>query len=102
MATCIIGNSILRITCQYDGVEIAQRMVNEVPIESVFTDFRDVSGVQFPFTIESFIEGKLVQQMKITSREANVKIEEARFVMPGSSLLRRRSNADQMVTNTRC
>jgi outer membrane lipoprotein-sorting protein len=56
---------------------------NEVPIESVFTDFRDVNGVQFPFTIESFIEGKLVQQMKITSREANVKIEDARFAMPG-------------------
>jgi outer membrane lipoprotein-sorting protein len=56
---------------------------NEVPIESVFTDFREVNGVLFPFTIESFIEGKLVQQMKITSREANLKIEDARFAMPG-------------------
>jgi outer membrane lipoprotein-sorting protein len=55
----------------------------ETPIESVFTDFQDVSGVKFPFTIESFIEGKLVQQMKISSREANVKIADARFVMPG-------------------
>ena len=55
----------------------------ETPIESVFTDFRDVSGVKFPFVIESFIEGKLVQQMKISSREANVKIEDARFAMPG-------------------
>lgn len=56
---------------------------NEVPIESVFSDFREVNGVQYPFTIESFVEGKLVQQMKITSREANVKIEDARFAMPG-------------------
>jgi hypothetical protein len=55
----------------------------ETPIESVFTDFRDVNGVKFPFMIESFIEGKLVQQMKIASREANVKIEDARFAMPG-------------------
>ena len=55
----------------------------ETPIESVFTDFRDVNGVKYPFTIESFVEGKLVQQMKISSREANVKIEDARFAMPG-------------------
>jgi hypothetical protein len=55
----------------------------ETPIESVFTDFRDVNGVKYPFTIESFIEGKLVQQMKIASREANVKIEDARFAIPG-------------------
>jgi hypothetical protein len=54
----------------------------ETPIESVFTDFRDVSGVKYPFMIESFIEGKLVQQMKISSREANLKIEDARFAPP--------------------
>jgi outer membrane lipoprotein-sorting protein len=59
---------------------------NEVPIESVFTDFRDVNGVQYPFRIESFIEGKLVQQMKISSREANVKIEDTRFAMPAQQL----------------
>jgi outer membrane lipoprotein-sorting protein len=58
----------------------------ETPIESVFTDFRDVNGVKYPFLIESFIEGKLVQQMKIDSREANVKIDDARFAMPGQQL----------------
>jgi outer membrane lipoprotein-sorting protein len=56
---------------------------NEVPIESVFTDFREVNGVKYPFSIESFIEGKLVQQMKISSREANVKLDDATFTMPG-------------------
>ena len=49
----------------------------------MFSDFRDVNGVKFPFSIDSFVEGKLVQQMKIDSRETNVKIDDARFAMPG-------------------
>jgi hypothetical protein len=54
----------------------------EIPVESAFSDFREVSGVKFPFSVDSFVEGKLVQQMTIDTREANVKIDPSRFVMP--------------------
>jgi outer membrane lipoprotein-sorting protein len=67
---------------RWRGTRTAQGQ--EIPVESAFSDFRDVSGVKFPFSVESFVEGKLVQQMTVDTREANVKIDPSRFVMPGA------------------
>lgn len=65
---------------RWRGTRTAQGQ--EIPVESAFSDFRDVNGVKFPFSVESFVEGKLVQHMTIDTREANVKIDASRFVMP--------------------
>lgn len=67
---------------RWRGTRTAQGQ--EIPVESVFSDFREAGGVKFPFVIESFVEGKLVQQMTITNREVNLKIDASRFAMPAA------------------
>ena len=54
-------------------------------MELKFSDFRDVQGRIFPFTIQQVVDGKPVAQTKVESVEFNIPIDDAMFKMPGKA-----------------
>jgi hypothetical protein len=55
----------------------------EIETFSNIGDYRDVSGIQMPFSLEQGAKGQPnVQRMTITKIEANVAIDKTRFTMP--------------------
>jgi hypothetical protein len=56
----------------------------ETTIETVWSDFREVAGTQYPFksTETDLATGKLLQTVTVLNARANVPAEEAQFKMP--------------------
>jgi hypothetical protein len=50
-----------------------------IPVVVRFSDYRDVDGVQVPFTVEKFIQGSLVLNLKVTSALINSGVPDALF-----------------------
>jgi outer membrane lipoprotein-sorting protein len=59
---------------------------SEVEFETTTADYKDVSGLMFPFSIEFGAKGQMQKaKLTITKIEVNPKIEDARFKMPAAS-----------------
>jgi outer membrane lipoprotein-sorting protein len=63
-----------------------KRIVRDTPVEfdSTTGDYKDVSGVMFPFSAEIGAKGQKVK-LSFTKIEVNPKIDDARFKMPAPS-----------------
>jgi outer membrane lipoprotein-sorting protein len=63
-----------------------KRIVRDTPVEfeSTTGDYKDVSGVMFPFSAELGAKGQKVK-LSFTKIEVNPKIDDARFKMPAPS-----------------
>lgn len=59
-----------------------KRQGGEVEIDSFPGDYKPVNNVMFPFSFESKVAGRTVQQIAIDSIQANVPIDDAIFKMP--------------------
>lgn len=55
----------------------------EASVESLFSDYRDVNGLKFPFEVDTDAPGSnFVQKLTITKIELNPQIDDARFARP--------------------
>jgi outer membrane lipoprotein-sorting protein len=54
----------------------------KVAIETLMSNYKDVSGIQIPFSVQSNVNGKLAAQVTIESVEFNVPMEDSLFKMP--------------------
>jgi outer membrane lipoprotein-sorting protein len=54
----------------------------KVAIETLMSNYKDVSGVQIPFSVQSNVNGQLAAQVTIESVEFNVPMEDSLFKMP--------------------
>lgn len=57
-------------------------MGQEADIDMIFSDYRDVAGVQIPMLIEMRSEGSTIMTMTFSSIKANIDIPDARFAFP--------------------
>ncbi len=66
---------------KWEGKRIIENQ--EIPVETFFSDYRDVNGLKFAFEIDSDSPGT-VQQQKITIEKIEIdpQIDEARFTKP--------------------
>ncbi len=51
-------------------------------VETFFSDYRPVSGIIFPFSMKTYVNGQLRTQLTIKSIEVNSKIDDSLFTMP--------------------
>ena len=59
---------------------------SEVEFETTTSDYKEVSGLMFPFSIEFGAKGQMQKaKLTITKIEVNPKIDDARFKMPAAS-----------------
>jgi hypothetical protein len=47
--------------------------------EQELSDYREIDGVKFPFTIKMMVDGMLQSQISVQSVEFNVKIDDTMF-----------------------
>jgi hypothetical protein len=57
----------------------------QMKLEQVFTDYRDVDGVQVPFVIRTLTNGVVQSEIKLKQVEFNVKMDDAMFRVPKGS-----------------
>jgi outer membrane lipoprotein-sorting protein len=58
---------------------------DQMKLEQVFADYREVDGVQVPFVIRTMTNGVLQSEIKLTQVEFNVKMDDAMFRVPKGS-----------------
>ncbi|MBT8378135.1 MAG: hypothetical protein KJN64_02770 [Ignavibacteria bacterium] len=52
--------------------------------ESIYTEYRYVNNILFPFSVDVYIDGDLIMEVQYTSIELNTEIDEYRFATPQS------------------
>jgi outer membrane lipoprotein-sorting protein len=71
-----------------NGVLIMNRTVGkkgpskDIAIESLMSDYQEVSGIFFPFTVSQKVNGQVVFSMSVTKIEMNAAIDDSEFAFP--------------------
>lgn len=66
---------------KWEGVRKSEDQ--EMPVESLFSDYRDVNGLKFPFKVDTNSPGSnRTQSLAIEKIELNVQIDDAHFAKP--------------------